>query len=171
MTTDLLPSSGRLTFRRMHEDDLDDLARLLGDPAVMAFYPHPFSRDEALAWIRWNERNYARDGFGLWLLHDADGRFVGDCGLTWQVIDGEERLELGYHVLPDRQGEGLATEAAAACRDLARARGVDDLIAIITPENLASQRVAQRVGLALEKRTRSRTGLPVVVYGARLGRP
>jgi RimJ/RimL family protein N-acetyltransferase len=164
VTADLVPTSDRLTFRRMGEEDLDDLAALFGDPQVMAHYPHPFSRDEALEWIHWNQRGYARDGYGLWVLHDAEGRFVGDCGLTWQLVDGEEHLELGYHLRPERQGEGLATEAAAACRDLARARGIDRLIAIVAPDNLASRRVAERVGLTLWKQTVHRTGLPVLVY-------
>ena len=162
------PTSPRLTYAEMTEADLDDLARLLGDPEVMAHYPHPFSRAEALGWIRWQERNYARDGFGLWLLRDRTGAFVGDCGLTWQLVDGEEHLELGYHLLPEHQGFGLATEAATACRELARARGVDHLIAIIAPGNTASVGVAERVGLTLDRHTVSRDGLPVVVYRTEL---
>ncbi len=169
VANDGVPTSPRLTFRRMCEDDLDDIARLLGDPAVMAHYPRPRSRDEALAWIRWNQANYARDGFGLWILHDVEGRFVGDCGLTWQVVDDEEHLELGYHVVPDRQGEGLASEAATACRDLARARGIDHLIAIIGPDNLPSQRVAVHVGMTLRPGTMVKSGVPVVVFSMRLG--
>lgn len=164
-----MPTSPRLSFRRMGEDDLDDMARLLGDPVVMAHYPRPRSRDEVLAWIRWNEANYARDGFGLWILHDAEDHFVGDCGLTWQLVDDEEELELGYHVVPDRQGQGLATEAALACRDLARARGIDHLIAITGADNLASQRVATRVGMTPDGRTMVKSGVPVVVFGMRLG--
>lgn len=163
-----VPTAERLSFRRMTEHDLDAMARLLGDPAVMAYYPRPKDRDEALAWIRWNEDNYARDGFGLWVLHDEEGRFVGDCGLTWQTVDGAEDLELGYHVLPERQGAGLATEAAAACRRLAQARGIRRLIAIIHPDNVASQRVAEKVGLSFEKRTLSGAGDPIVVYGAEI---
>jgi RimJ/RimL family protein N-acetyltransferase len=55
---------------------------------------------------------------------------------------------VGYHVLPRWQGRGLATEAAAACRDLARDRiGSDELVAIIHPENVASRRVAERIGM------------------------
>jgi RimJ/RimL family protein N-acetyltransferase len=102
------------------------------------------------------------------MLHDAEGHFVGDCGLTWQVI-GNEDLELGYHVVPDRQGEGLATEAATACRDLARVRGIEHLVAIIGPDNLPSQRVAAHVGMTLERGELIKSGVPVVVFGKRLG--
>lgn len=163
-----LPMADRLVFRRMDDRDLDDMAGLLGDPAVMAHYPRPKTRDEAAEWIGWNLRNYARDGLGLWIIATPDGGFVGDCGLTWQLIDGAEELEVGYHVLPHLQGRGFATQAASACRDLARSLGHRRLIAIIHPENAASQRVAEKIGLAFDRDTVSRTGTPVRVYAADL---
>ena len=147
--------------------DLDAMTALLGDPEVMKHYPRPRTREEAARWIAWTEANYARDGFGLWVVEDADGAFVGDCGLTWQTVDGVEELELGYHLLPAHQGRGLATEGAIACRELARERGIQRLIAVIRPDNLASQRVAEKAGLALERET-EHGGLPVHVYAADL---
>jgi RimJ/RimL family protein N-acetyltransferase len=163
-----VPTSARLTFRRMHAGDLNDMARLLGDPEVMRYYPRPKTRDEAAEWIRWNEKNYAGDGFGLWILHTRDGEFVGDCGLTWQTVDGEEHLEVGYHVLPPLQGRGFATEAAAACREFARERGVRRIIAITRPDNRPSQRVAERIGLSMERQTVHHSEAPILVYGADL---
>ena len=70
--------------------------------------------------------------------------------MTWQPIDGES-LELGYHVLPQHQGMGLATEAAQAAKELARSRGVDFVIAIVAPQNTPSVRVAEKAGLRLWK--------------------
>jgi RimJ/RimL family protein N-acetyltransferase len=68
------------------------MAALLGDPQVMRYYPSPKSRDEALAWIGWNQRLYHDHGVGLWLLTLRDtGEFVGDCGLTPQQVDGVNR--------------------------------------------------------------------------------
>jgi RimJ/RimL family protein N-acetyltransferase len=132
----------------MTSGDLDDMARLLGDPRVMAFYPAPKTRDEAARWIAWNERNHAAFGFGLWVVETREGDFVGDCGLTWQDVNGERKLEVGYHVRSELQGQGLATEAAAACRDLARVHGIaDELVAIIHPDNTASERVARKIGM------------------------
>jgi RimJ/RimL family protein N-acetyltransferase len=159
-----VPTSPRLTFRRMGAADLDEVARLLGDPAVMVHYPRPKTREEAADWIAWNQRGYARDGFGLWLLHDRDGTFVGECGLTWQRVDGVEELEVGYHLLPAHQGQGLATEAAAACRDLARERGIRRLVAITVPDNHPSQAVAERIGLTLDRVTVTGTGAPIHVH-------
>ena len=127
------------------------MAALLGDAEVMRFYPAPKTRAQAQAWIDWNVRNYAEHGFGLWVVEMHDGEFVGDCGLTWQTVGGERRVEVGYHVRVQMQGRGLATEAAAACRAAAGAGGIEHLVAIIHPQNAPSQRVAQKIGLTLER--------------------
>jgi len=157
----------RLRLRPMHDADLDNMAALLGDPEVMRFYPAPKSRTEARGWIRWNERNYAEYGFGLWVIETMDGTFVGDCGITWQLVDGVRDIEVGYHVLPVFQGQGLATEAALASKDFARRAGARRLIAIIDPDNVPSQRVAEKIGLAFEK-TAVVHGKPEHIYATQL---
>jgi RimJ/RimL family protein N-acetyltransferase len=158
----------------MSADDLDDMAALLGDPQVMCYYPHPKTREEALAWIAWNQRLYHDHGFGLWLLTlRATGAFVGDCGLTPQQVDGVTELEVGYHLRATLQGRGLATEAAAACRDYARdVLGVDRLIAVIGQHNRPSQRVAEKLGLVLERQTDNQGRWPSLqlIYAASLRR-
>jgi RimJ/RimL family protein N-acetyltransferase len=147
------PSTPQLVFREMTLDDLDDMAALLGDPEVMRYYPHPKNRDQASAWITWNQRLYHDHGVGLWLLTLREtGEFVGDCGLTPQQVDGVTEIEVGYHIRSALQGRGLATEAAAACRNYAReVLGLERLIAIIDPRNRPSQRVAEKLGMVLER--------------------
>jgi RimJ/RimL family protein N-acetyltransferase len=166
----VLPESARLQFREMTLGDLDDMAALLGDPEVMAYYPAPKTRQQARQWIDWNRGLYHSRGFGLWAVTlKESGEFAGDCGLTPQIIDGREELEVGYHVLPAMQGRGYATEAAAAARDFARdVLRAPRLIAIVHPRNRPSQRVAEKIGLRPEKRTRSTAGNDVVVYAADL---
>jgi RimJ/RimL family protein N-acetyltransferase len=146
-------ATARLAFREMTPGDLDDMAGLLGDPQVMRYYPRPHSREEASAWIAWSQRLYRDHGFGLWLLTLRNGgEFVGDCGLTPQQVDGVTEIEVGYHIRSALQGRGLATEAAAACRDYARdVLGLERLIAIIDPRNRPSQRVAEKLGLVVER--------------------
>jgi RimJ/RimL family protein N-acetyltransferase len=159
------PPTERLAFRPMTGDDLDDLAALLGDPAVMRYYPRPKTRDEARGWIDWNQRLYRDERYGLWAVElRGTGEFVGDCGLTPQQVDGVTELEVGYHVRTELQGRGLATEAAAACRDFARdVLGATRLVAIIRPDNVPSQRVAAKIGLPFE-RTATSHGLPVHLH-------
>ncbi|SEI77428.1 Protein N-acetyltransferase, RimJ/RimL family [Arthrobacter sp. yr096] len=138
----------RLRFREMTMEDLDSMSAMLGDPSVMTYYPAPKTREEAVAWIDWNQANYARHGYGLWIVETHDGGFVGDCGLTWRQVNGRSELEVGYHVRSDLQGRGYATEAASACLEFARdAVGAALLVAIIHPDNVASRRVAERLGM------------------------
>lgn len=161
----------RLRFRQMGREDLDAMAALLGDSVVTRFYPGPMSREEAAGWISWNQDNYRQHGYGLWLLSGPDGEFVGDCGLTWQSVNGVSRLEVGYHVRADLHGLGLATEAAAATRDFARdVIQADELIAITHPANRASQRVAEKVGMQRIEDDFSEDGSVHWVHGMRLHR-
>ena len=163
------PRSDRLNFRLMTDDDLEDMSAMLADPSVMEFYPSPKSRGEAQAWIDWNKRNYSEHGYGLWIIETKSGEFVGDCGLTWQAVNGRPELEVGYHVRSAMQGRGYATEAAAACRDFARdALGAVHLVAIIHPANTASRRVAQKIGLEFEEDDRAGAIEVRSVYGSRL---
>jgi len=96
-----------------------------------------------------------------------EGEVVGDCGLTVQDVEGESLVEVGYHVKLALRGQGLATEAATAVRDAAREAGMPRLVAIIRPENAPSQRVAQKIGLTLE-RSAFKNGGEVLVFGAEL---
>ena len=153
----------------MTDDGLEDMSALLADPSVMEFYSSPKSREETQAWIDWNKRNYSEHGYGLWIIETKAGEFVGDCGLTWQAVNGRPELEVGYHVRAEMQGRGYATEAAAACRDFARdALGAVHLVAIIHPDNTASRRVAQKIGLEFEEDDRAGTINVRSVYGSRL---
>ena len=116
-----------------------------------------------------HERNCFELGYGLWIIETKAGEFVGDCGLTWQAVNGRPELEVGYHVRVEMQGRGYATEAAAACRDFARdALEAVHLVAIIHPDNAASSRVAQKIGLEFEEDDHGGTIHIRSVYGSRL---
>jgi len=151
----------------MVDADLDEVTAVLTAPDPVRSDRRPRTRADAEHWIRWTRRNYAEHGFGLWVVETHDGQFVGDCGLTMQDVEGEQLVEVGYHVHLELRGQGLATEAAGAVRDAARDAGVAHLVAIIRPENTPSQRVAQKIGLRLERRV-WKNGGPALVFGAGL---
>jgi RimJ/RimL family protein N-acetyltransferase len=151
----------------MAPTDLDEMARLLGSPDPARPAKRLRTRADAERWIEWNMRNYAEHGHGLWVIATHDGKFVGDCGLTIQDIEGEPHIEVGYHVHLALRGQGFATEAAAQVRETARAAGVEHLVAIIRPENRPSQRVAQHIGLSLERQV-YKNGGDALVFGAAL---
>ena len=163
------PPTARLEFREMTRADLDVMVTLLGDPVVMWVYPHPYSREDVLDWIERTTTLYRTRGFGMWLLTLREtGEFVGECGLVPQVVEGRDEVEVGYHIRPLFWGRGLATEAVTACRDFARdVAGLDRLVALIDPRNVASQHVATKAGLAFEREAQLPTKL-LRVYAAAL---
>ncbi|HQF04379.1 MAG TPA: GNAT family N-acetyltransferase [Phycicoccus sp.] len=114
-------------------------------------------------WIDWNISNYADYGFGLWIIETHSGVFIGDCGLTMQEVEGDWCIETGWHVHPDVRRLGYATEAAASVCEAARDSGIEHLVAIIRPHNVASQGVAKKIGMSLEREVDKRG--PALVFG------
>jgi ribosomal-protein-alanine N-acetyltransferase len=119
----------------------------------MRYYPAPYDRVGVEQWIERNRQRYMHHGVGLWaIVLKASGEMIGDCGIIRQEIEGEYLYEIGYHLRRDHSGRGLASEAAIACRDWGFAHlGVNRLISLIRPENVPSQRVAERNGMTIWK--------------------
>ena len=102
----------------MTEDDFSALYRVLADAEIMRHYPYIFDESRVKGWIARNIERYRVFGFGLWAVCRKDtGEMIGDCGLTMQVIDGQIKPEIGYHIRRDCQRVGYAKEAASAVRD------------------------------------------------------
>lgn len=92
------------------------------------------------------------------------GELIGDCGIMTQQVDDQTEFEKSYKLLRKVWGRGYATEAAMACRDYGiKEKGIHRLISIIDPTNVPSVKVAQRVGMELEKKSRHRDSI-VNVY-------
>jgi len=153
-----------MVLRRMEMSDVDDLMGIFSDPEAMRYYPGTKSRSEAETWVRNQLDSYHDHGIGLWaaVLKDS-GEFAGQCGLTVQEVEGREEVEIGYLFLRKHWNRGLATEAARACRDHGFSLGHDRLVSLTDPGNLASRRVAEKVGMILEKEV-EKWGKTVCVY-------
>ncbi len=160
--------TSRLLLREFHRDDAAALALVIADPETMRFYPAPFDRAGVEQWIERNLRRYARYGHGLWgMVLKSTGELIGDCGLTFQNVEGVDELEIGYHVRRDLWGQGLATEAARACRDYGFGRWqAERIISLIRPENISSRRVAEKNGMKIWKEAMHH-GLQHLVYRIR----
>lgn len=139
----------RLRFRELGMDDLDFVAMMLGDPEVSFYYERSFTRQDAEAWLQRQLDRYRLDGHGLWLVVDrASGMSVGQVGLAIQEVEDVREPELAWLLHRPYWGCGYATEAGAAARDAAFERWhYPRVISLIRPVNLASQRVAERIGL------------------------
>lgn len=96
--SDIIAVTERLTLRRLHEDALSDLARILGDPETMYAYEGAFSDAETRDWLDRMLRRYRDDGISLYaVILNATGEFIGQCGLTMQDnIPGARVVEVGY---------------------------------------------------------------------------
>lgn len=160
----------RMFLCRMEMDDVDNLMGIFSDPEAMRYYPATKSREEAEGWIRWVLHSYEENGFGLYAaILKESGEFAGQCGLIPQEVKGEREVEIGYLFLREFWGKGLATEAATACRDYGfDSLGLDRLVSLIDPANLASRRVAEKVGMELEKQV-EKWGKTICVYAAGKG--
>jgi ribosomal-protein-alanine N-acetyltransferase len=160
--------SPRLWLREMRLDDVESLHAIQSDPEHMRFYPHPFSMEESRAWIEKNLVRYERLGYGLWAVEDKEtGEFLGNVGPTLQQVDGVDEVELGWSITPTRVRQGIASEAAAACRDDCFTRlDLPYVIALVRPENTPSRGVAERIGMTVWKET-LHSNLPHLVYRVR----
>ena len=150
---DKILETERMVLRRMEMADVDDLMGIFSDPVAMRHYPATKSKDEVEGWVRWVHRSYEKDGFGLWLATLKDsGDFAGQCGLVRQEVEGEDEVEIGYLFLRKLWGQGLATEAARGCKEYGfDLLGLGRLVSLIAPDNLPSRRVAEKVGMTLER--------------------
>ena len=144
----------RLALRELVPGDIDFVATMLADPDVNRFYERRFTRTDAQVWLDRQLERYRRDGHGLWLMLNREtGTPMGQVGLLLQDVDGARQPEIGWLLHRPFWGCGYATEAAAATRDAAFTRWTYlDVISLIRPENLASQRVAERIGMVPGRR-------------------
>jgi RimJ/RimL family protein N-acetyltransferase len=176
------------------------LLRNWDESDVAAFF-HVYSREEVARWLGAHPRKpvatvaEARERLGRWREHErglppplglwaivphAAGAAPGEPGppvgtlllLPLSDDDGPTGLvEVGWHLHPDFQGQGLATEAARAVLAVAAESGIDQVLALTDLDNGASQRVAERLGMADEGETERWFGLTTRQYRKAIGPP
>ena len=151
---------------------LEEFVALTADPETMRYWTAggPFERDAA-------ERNFAtalarlrEHGFGRrWVVAKENG---AGLGFTDTKFFGESRaevspdeVEIGWMITPTAWGHGFATEAGSAIRDEAFERlGLESVVAVHHPENVASGRVMEKLGMAFERDVVDRRGWPFRLY-------
>ena len=135
----------RLRLRVQQAGDFERYAEMLAHPSSLHI-GGPLLRHEA--WRRFLQMPGAWmvQGFAMFsVVEKSSGRWMGQAG-PW-CPDGWPGTEVGYSFHMDARGKGYATEACAAAMDYAfDILGWDEVIHSISPENTASQTVAQRLG-------------------------
>lgn len=139
----------RLHLRVPSMADLDALAAMWADPETMRYIGQgvPWTRDEVAARIERGAKAHAERGFCFWtVVRSDDGAILGQAGVTAIDFNGPE-IELGYRLGRPHWGRGYATEAAAlAAAHALGPLGLERLVAVAYPENVASRRVLTKVG-------------------------
>ncbi|KKZ85548.1 N-acetyltransferase [Rhizobium phaseoli] len=137
----------RLRFVMWDEGDAALVQQLHSTMATTRYLPGsaPWSPEKAGERLRGWFEEQARDGTTKYKIVTEDGRFVGRAGIS---RFGSEQFELGYSLIEEVWGKGLATEAASALADWFFERGLaSGFIAFTHPENIASQRVLRKIGM------------------------
>jgi RimJ/RimL family protein N-acetyltransferase len=115
--SNLVLATERLNLRQMTTHDVSNLVQIFSDPVAMQYYPSTMTEEEAMGWIRRTLHNYHTYGVGFWVLEEkTTGRFLGQCGIIPQELDGLLQMEIAYLLVRREWGHGYATEAAAACK-------------------------------------------------------
>jgi len=147
----------RLVLRQFSIDDAQFIFELLNEPSFIQNIGDRGIRtlDDARSYIlRVPIASYEQNGFGLYLVVSKEtGESIGMCGLIKR--DTLEDVDIGYAYLPRFWSKGYAVEAALAVKEYARdVVGLKRLVAITDPENQASIRVLEKIGLRFEKMVR-----------------
>lgn len=163
----LILETERLLLRHPQQGDLEALFALYRNPEISHYIPEaPQTLAETQEELDWFRNGHPRHPeLGLWstVLKEND-RYIGRCGLLPWTIDEQFEVEVAYLIDQAYWRKGLATEAALAIRDYGfHNLGLKRLVSLIDAENVASIRVAEKIGMTFEKASRDEIG-PFQLY-------
>ena len=172
MASDEWVLTERLLCRPTEPEDLSGYESVLLDPEVeVRLRPASAPRMDERGVRERLEADLAhweKHGFGPWTLVERDsGLPIGRGGLQWTATEGREVVELPWAIASQHWNRGLATEAAEAALAWARRLELLEAVALVTPDNESSRRVAEKIGMRVEGQT-VHGGLPHLIYRALL---
>lgn len=140
----------RLRLRYFTLEDLDDLFHLYSDPEVMR-YLSPRTREQTQTSLSKHIKQWQQHNFGMWaVIYKESGHMIGRCGLSF--LENTPEVELGYLFDKHYWNKGIATEASVATLKYGFCKAkLERIVAIANPENIASVRVIQKVGMKYQK--------------------
>jgi ribosomal-protein-alanine N-acetyltransferase len=142
----------RLTLRPLTTDDLEWISAFRGDADVMRYIGStgPMTPDQSRERLDRYVACWAERGLGMFGVRELDQDApIGWAGL--QPLDGTEEIEVGYAFGKAAWGRGIATEAASAVMRWGfRSLALERIVAVAYPENDASRRVMQKLGMRHE---------------------
>jgi len=150
--------------------DLDKLFALYQDPEIRRYFPDGVkSYEDTKEELEWHMNGIPdHDDLGLWAtIHKESNSFIGRCGLLPWEIDGKLEIEVAYLLDKNFWHQGLATEAANGILKYAFENlNLSRIICLMDPDNIASQNVAKRIGMKLERKVDGIAGdnFPTFIY-------
>jgi [ribosomal protein S5]-alanine N-acetyltransferase len=155
----------RVLLRPFRSEDADAAYLWFGEPSVMRYTPGgpDTSVEKTRVRLGGYQEHQALHGFSKWLvLERATGQLIGDAGLL--VLRDQGWTDRGFRFAQSSWGRGFATEAAASWVSAAfGSLGLPRLGAFAHPENVASQRVLEKVGFRPQRRE-TVLGMPSIVF-------
>ena len=144
-------STTRLLLRQWHDADMAPFARVNQDPAVMRWIGDPLTYAQTEAWVARMRVTWQERGFGLFAveLRHTPG-CIGYIGLSVPRFEAHFTpcVEIGWRLAHAQWGQGLASEGAQAVLTWAEQElRLPEVVSFTTRENVASQRVMQKIGL------------------------
>lgn len=156
----------RLILRIFREEDFDDYAKMCADPEVMRYLGEgkPLSRAESWRQMAMLLGHWLLRGYGMWAVQErVSEALIGRIGFF--NPEGWPGCELGWMLGRPYWGRGYATEGARAALDYGfKELRQGHIISLIRPQNVASTRVAERLGERREGSTNV-GGIEALVYG------
>ncbi len=145
--------TSRLVGERIAKTNLDDVRRLQRDAEYMRYEGGTRSEAQVADYLDRTVAHWNEHGFGTWILHDrTTGTLAGMGGLHHREFEGAHEVEVGYGLIPELWGLGLATEVATACLKFAHGHlRLPSVVACAGPENVASIRVMQKTGFTFDR--------------------
>ena len=141
--------TARLLLRHFKLDDLSAFSFIRANSEVMQYIStrRPQSVDEVRWVIQLIIKNWREVGFDRWaVVEKANNQLIGWCGLNY--LEDSHEVEVGYGLAREHWGKGFIPEAAkAALRYGFEELGLEKIVAVAFPENLASRRVMQKLGM------------------------
>ncbi len=143
--------TARLFLRPFNKNDIDPVFAMRSDADVMRFIRQPQTRrGEAESWINLTSSRWEKEKIGFCaVVEKSSNQFIGWCGL-WRLKETDE-TEVGYALVKDFRGFGYASEAAESFLIYGFEKlDLKEIVAVARPENRASWRVMERLGMTYD---------------------
>lgn len=151
LLNDYIFTTNRVGFRNWIASDIEKMAEINANAAVMEFFPSTQTLEQTQIFINRMQQLYAKTGFCYFAVDTlADGKLIGFIGMAEQNFDADFTpcIDIGWRLHPDVWNKGYATEGAKACLEYAfNTLKLNKIYAMAPLVNLKSIEVMKKIGM------------------------